>query len=145
MTTETHPALAAPARPDVKPLVAWIAASAAAMVIGALGPWASVADLVTVNGTEGDGWYIFGAGLLTAALAVPVLLRNTARRSLLIAAVVGAIATLITAVDLADISSFAGSDGFGSIVDTGWGLYLALAGSISVAVASVVAWVRTRA
>lgn len=146
MTTDTHPAFPQTAEaPSVKPLVLWIAASAAAMVVGALGPWAEVADLVSVNGTEGDGWLILGAGLLAAALALPVLLKGTARRSLIIAAVVGALGAIIAAVDLADISSFAGGGSvFGGVVDTGWGLYLALAGSISVSVASVVAWLRTR-
>ncbi len=145
MTTETHPALgASDAAATTKPLVIWIAVSAAAMVLGGLGPWADIADIATVNGTDADGWFIIVGGLLAAALALPVLLKGTARRSLLIAAGVGALATLIAAIDLADVEGLADGAVFGLTVETGWGLYLALAGSLSIAIASFVAWRKTR-
>ena len=106
---------------------------------------ASVADLVTVNGTEGDGWLIVGGGLLAAALALPVLLKGKPRRSLIVAAAVGALGAIIAAVDLSDISGFAGGEALGVVVDTGWGLYVALIGSLSLMVSSAIAWLRTRA
>ncbi len=144
MTTHTSPLAPAAERADHRPLVLWIGISAALMVLGGLGPWATIADVATVNGTDADGWFLIVGGLLAAALALPVLLRGKARRSLLIATGVGAIATLIAAVDLADVNGLGGAEVFGLAVDTGWGLYLSLLGSLSVAVASLVAWLKTR-
>ncbi len=144
MTTDTAAAFGSAESADHKPLAIWVALSAAAMVIGGLGPWASIADVATVSGTDADGWFLIGGGLLAAALALPVLLKGRARRSLIVATAVGALATLIAAVDIADVNGLAGSEVFGLTVDTGWGLSLALIGSMSVAAASLTAWLKTR-
>jgi hypothetical protein len=114
------------------------------MVVGAVGPWASVLGILTINGTDDgkDGWIVIAAGALVAVFLVPFAI--TRRRWLLLPPVLAAAAGAVTAgYDISDIKSLAPSEG-GRAIDTEWGIYVALAGSIVVAVACVVAFFEAR-
>lgn len=120
------------------PKAFWLAAaSVAAMVVGATGPWARALGVVTVDGTDDgkDGWIVLGAA---AAAAVFLLLFLIVRKVLLFVFVLlaGAAAAATAGYDIGDIKSLAPSEG-GSVVDTEWGIYLALAGSIGLVLAAV--------
>ena len=54
----------------------WAAGSLVLMVVGAFGPWATVADL-TIHGTDGgrDGWVVVGAAGI-AALCLLLYIRS---------------------------------------------------------------------
>ena len=119
----------------------WAIASGIVMVVGGFGPWARVLGLVSLNGTEGDGWIVIGAAVV--ALAV-ILLRQRLEHGLwlLILAFVAAVIGAVTAIyDWNNISGFANESG---IVETAWGVYFAAVGSVSLALASVGLALETR-
>lgn len=134
----------------------WAAVSAVALIVGALGPWATV-DLGFVNesvsGTErgGDGTVVIvGAVLVLACL---VAWAAFARRNLwglvVVAAIIGAIMVVLAVVDANSatngdflVSSF--RDQFKDSIKVGWGLYLVGAAGISLLAASVVLVLTTR-
>ena len=110
------------------------------MVIGAVGPWATVLGLITINGTDGgrDGWIVIGAAVFAAILLLAYSRRR--RRWLLVFPVLAGLAGAGTAgYDIVDIGRrFSGSSFGGSaLVSIGWGIYVALIGSVSLAVAGV--------
>src|SRR5262245_5278375 len=80
----------------------WVMASAAAMVLGAFGPWATVFGLVSVNGTAGDGWIVIVAAIVGAGVVflrqrrswnlVPILVAE-------LAAIVGATTAIYHWID----------------------------------------------
>jgi hypothetical protein len=112
----------------------WAVASCAAMLVGGFGPWARVLGLVSVNGTEGDGWIVIGAAVVALVL---ILLRQRRDRGLwlVVLAFLAAVIAAATAIyDWNNIASFAGASG---LVDTSWGIYFAAIGSVSLALASV--------
>lgn len=117
----------------------WVGASLVLMVIGAVGPWAKVLNLITINGTDGgrDGWIVIGAAAFAAILLLVYSWRR--RRWLLILAVLAALAGAATAAyDIVDIGRrFSASNGGGELVSVGWGVYVALIGSVSLAIAGV--------
>ena len=118
----------------------WAAASLVLMVIGAVGPWAKVLGTITINGTDGgrDGWIVIGAAAVAAILLLVYSRRR--RRWLLVLSVLAGLAGAGTAAyDLVDIGSrFPGSSFGGSgLVSVGWGIYVALIGSVSLVVAAV--------
>jgi uncharacterized membrane protein len=124
----------------------WAAGSLVLMVVGAFGPWASVADLLTINGTDGgrDGWVVVGAAGV-AALVLLLYLRFRRAWLVLLALLAGVAGTATAAYDLIDIRSLASGDElFGGVVGTAWGIYAALVGSISLALASVALLVEGR-
>jgi hypothetical protein len=131
-----------------------VAASVVLMVAGGLGPWAEVAvgsvpldelpeSATTVWGTEGDGWILVGAAGL-AALFVILYLRRRRGWMLVLPLVAGLAGVATTLVDLANIDDVA-SDGFGQgfamifdfSVSAQWGIYVALAGSLGLVLASI--------
>jgi len=115
----------------------WSAGSVVLMVVGAFGPWASVADLVTVHGTDGasDGWIVVGAA---AVAVIAMLFYRRQRRWLLVLPLLAGIAgAATTAYDISNANELASSELFGSIVSVEWGIYVALAGSISLALSSL--------
>ena len=127
----------------------WAVGSMVLMVIGAFGPWAKVLGIATVNGTDGgrDGWIVVGAAVVAAAVIATFL--RWPRRWLLTLPILAGIAGAATAAyDINDINSLAPSSDslFGDVdvVDTGWGIYLALVSSVSLAVASIALWVETK-
>jgi hypothetical protein len=110
------------------------------MVVGALGPWATALNFISVSGTRGDGWIVIAAALV----GVACLWGCVARPSLLagcVAAVCGVAATAVSAIDLHQLSSGASVNFFGTrmnLVQPGWGIYADLAASVAF-VATVVA------
>lgn len=125
----------------------WIAASLALMVVGAFGPWVKAFGLVTINGTDGgrDGWVVIGAALVAA---VPLLIYGKVRRRWLLALPVlaGLAGAATAAYDISDIGRLGSGSVFGGgeTVSTGWGIYVALVGSVSLTLASLVLMVSRR-
>jgi len=122
----------------------WAGASLAVMVVGAVGPWATALG-TTIHGTDGgrDGWYVIGAAGVSALL---LLIYARARRwwLLVIPLLAGLGMSVGVAYDLVDIRTrFAGSVlGGNELISADWGIYLALAGSVSLAAAAVALAVR---
>lgn len=99
-------------------------AAAALLVVGGLGPWVKF-GVFSAAGTEGDGWFLIGAGLVAAFLLVRLNSRDgeADRWAWLIpiAGAVGAIVGLYHVVDLLKAE----------FVSVGWGLWVgAVAGVI---------------
>jgi hypothetical protein len=119
----------------------WIVTSLALMVVGAFGPWSSVLDVETINGTDGggDGWIVVGAAVVAVlALLVYVKLR---KRWLLVGSLLAGLAGAATAAyDISNIQSVA-IYGVG-VADPQWGIYVALIGSVSLALAFLVLAIR---
>jgi hypothetical protein len=119
----------------------WTAASALLMVVGGFGPWATALG-ITVSGTDGgDGWFLIIPGLLAGALLFRQVARPEARWPSIVILLLGALGALVAFVDLNDISSL-GNTLLGDVVDTGWGLYLSTAASLSLVLAAVVTLIR---
>jgi hypothetical protein len=120
----------------------WGLASVVVMAIGAFGPWAKILNLVTVNGTDesGDGWIVIGAAIVGAiALA---LWRAQGRNWLALAAVAAAAALATTIYDRVDLErTTTNGVNVGALIDAGWGIYVAMIGSLSLGIAAVVGWI----
>lgn len=111
------------------------------MLIGGFGPWAKVFGLVTISGTDdgGDGWIVIVAAAIGA---VSLFLWQRRSRRWLILAVVAAGAALATTIyDRIDLErTTEGGLDVGSLVDPGWGIYVAMIGSASLAAAAAAGW-----
>lgn len=121
-------------------VVGWGLVSAIVMVIGSFGPWAKVLGLITVNGTDdgGDGWVVIVAA---AVGAVALLLWRVRSRRWLILTVIAAAAGLATTIyDRVDLEGTTDGLDVGSLVDAAWGIYVAMIGSASLALAATVGW-----
>jgi hypothetical protein len=137
----------------IEPAFWWAAASAVLMIIGAFGPWAKIKPLsaiplpgppppglpditITISGTDaGDGWTIVVLALVGgAALFAGRLLRL--RWGPLVAAAAGAVSFGITIYDNSDLASTVDRTPLKNFIDPGWGVFLALGASVSLAVAS---------
>jgi hypothetical protein len=109
------------------------------MIIGGVGPWATVLDIVTVNGTNGDGWLVIAAALIAGIM---LLVWNGRRRAvwpLVVAAVLGVLSALVAIVDLASIEDLVEDEFRGTeVVDAAWGIYLALIASLALTIAAAV-------
>lgn len=112
------------------------------VVIGSIGPWATVANS-SVGGLDGDGWITLVLALLTGGFAAGVFApASVARIMRWLVLPWTLIALLVTVIDIVDISSTSSefsnqfSDDIFSL-SVGWGLWLALAGSIVTLVAAV--------
>jgi hypothetical protein len=123
-------------------LATWVLASGALMVIGAFGPWLKIFGL-SVSGTDGsnDGWFVVVAGLLGSLLFYLARERMAGALWPVVAGLVGVFTTLHDrqhfrhAIDQGGI--------FGQeLIKIGWGLYLALFASASMAVAGIVWGIR---
>jgi hypothetical protein len=127
----------------------WAVGSIVLMLVGAVGPWAKVLGIVTVNGTDDgkDGWIVVGAAAV-AAIVIGFFVRWPRRWLLALSILAGIAGAATAAYDINDINSLAPSSDslFGSVdvVDIGWGIYLALISSISLIVASIAMWIATR-
>lgn len=122
----------------------WAVASLVVMVVGAVGPWAEVLS-VTIDGIDGsrDGWVVIGAAAVAALL---LLVFAVARRAWLAVfpLLAGAVGGATAGYDISDIRSLASETIGGRLVETEWGIYVALAGSISLIVASLALMVEGR-
>jgi hypothetical protein len=130
----------------VKPIhvLWWGLVSAVVMVIGSFGPWAKVLGLVTVNGTDegGDGWVV----IVAAAIGVVALFlwRTRSRRWLILTVVAAAAALATTIYDRVDLEGTTDGVDVGALVDASWGIYVAMIGSASLALAAIVGWMLTQ-
>jgi hypothetical protein len=109
-------------------------ASAAVAVLGSFGPWAKVLGIISVNGTDGDGWLVIVATLVAVALVILRERRGLRVWSLILAAVAGGVGAATAIYDWTDLSRVADELG---IVDAGWGIYLATFGSVSLVLACI--------
>ncbi len=118
---------------------AWTGASLLLMAIGAMGPWATVLALM-IHGTDGsrDGWVVIGAAVV-AILTLLLFARFRRKWLLVFPLLAGAAGAATAGYDISDIKSLAsGETALGSdLVHVDWGVYVALVGSISLAVASL--------
>ena len=114
------------------------------MVVGAFGPWAKVL-IITINGTDDgkDGWVVVGAAAV-AAVFLGLYLWRRKTWLLILPTLAGCLAAATAGYDISDINSLAASELGGDAVSTEWGIYVALAGSISLILASVALIVETR-
>jgi uncharacterized membrane protein len=106
------------------------------MVVGAVSPWAKVLGVITINGTTGgrDGWVVIGAAAV--ALLILIVIAMTRRRWLaLIPLLAGGVGAATAAYDITDINGLYQ----GGVASAQWGIYVALAGSIMLILASI--WV----
>jgi hypothetical protein len=120
----------------------WGLASVVVMVIGAFGPWAKILGLITVNGTDesGDGWIVIGAAIVGAIAFA--LWRAQGRNWLALAALAAAAALATTIYDRVDLErTTANGVNVGALIDAGWGIYVAMIGSLSLGIAAVVGWI----
>jgi hypothetical protein len=122
-------------------LAVWIEASAAAMVVGVFGPWVRVAGHAVPGTDAGNhGWIVLAAALAAAAV---VWFRRTTRSAGVYVAALAAVAFAAVVYDRSHLGDLIGG---GTVVTaaarSGWGLEVALAGSISLAVAGA-AWALT--
>ena len=122
----------------------WADTSFVLMAVGAFGPWATaeVGPLsVTANGTEGgkDGWLVVGAAVV-AAVALALFLVFRRRLLAVLALLAGCAGAAVAAYDVADIETTEPR----ALYSAGWGIYLALAGSISLVLASIALILETR-
>jgi hypothetical protein len=117
----------------------WGMLSAAAMIVGGFGPWATLLG-VSVSGTDGDGWII----IVLAAFALLCVLGEHQHRVLaLLSLIAGVTGVAITLYDRSNLTSAVDEAGaFGALAQVGWGLNLALAASASLAIHAVVAATR---
>ena len=112
----------------------WAVASAAVMVLGSFGPWAKVLGIISVNGTDGDGWIVIVAAIVAIGLITLRERRGLRLWSLILAAVAGALAAATAIYDWTDLNRVADETG---LVDAGWGIYLATIGSVSLVLACI--------
>jgi hypothetical protein len=117
----------------------WALASAAFMIIGGLGPWAT-AFTVSVSGTSGDGWFLIVGGLAAGAEAVRRMLAPRRLIGMIGMAVVGVVCAIVAIVDFGSFSD----DLTDVVADPGWGLYLSLIASLSLCAATTVLLVQHR-
>lgn len=124
-------------RPALPKTFWWAAASIVLMAVGAFGPWATVLGVVTYSGTDANaGWTVIVAAAI-GAIAVGLLVRWRRRWLCVVPFLAAAAGAATAAYNIHDISSFNTSLGGVDLMSTGWGIYVALAGSISLLLASL--------
>jgi Domain of unknown function (DUF4234) len=130
-------------RPALPKTFWWAAASVVLMPIGAFGPWATVLDVVTFSGTDGNaGWTIVGAAAI-GAIAVGLFVVWRRRWLCLVAFFAAAAGAATAAYNINDISSSNTSLEGADLMSTEWGIYVALAGSIGLLLASLALGIQT--
>jgi hypothetical protein len=127
-------------------VMTWVLGSAALMVLGAFGPWVKAFGM-SASGTDGsnDGWLVVGAAVIGGGLFA--LARNSKRLSGLVAVLGGVLGVVATLYDRHHVQSAIQDGGalVQGLVQIGWGLNLALAASVSLAVAGIVSQTSVRA
>ena len=119
----------------------WGVASVVVMVIGSVGPWARILGTVSINGTDDghDGWVVIVAAVIGAA-GLFMFWRGM-RWGLILSVLAAGVGLATTIYDRIDLErTFEGT----SIVEPGWGIYVAMLGSASLALAAVLAWMVSR-
>ena len=116
----------------------WLEVSAAVMVVGVYGSWVTVGGSGVPGTTDGTrGWIVLAAGLAAAAV---VWFRRATRSAGVYVFLAGVAAVAAVAYDRTHLNDAIGAGAAGAAAaHAGWGLNLALAGSVSLAVAGA-AW-----
>jgi len=124
----------------------WLLGSAALMIVGGFGPWATAFGGLSVSGTNGDGGFLIVGGVLAVALTIRHATRNgDAWWPMIVATVIGVICVIVAIVDLASISSITeDNELLGDVLDPGWGLWMSVVAAGSLALASLTALVTRR-
>jgi hypothetical protein len=113
----------------------WAAVSTGAMAIGPFGPWVTVLGAFTARGTDdGAGWKVVGAAVV-AAFALGLLLRWRKRWLCIVPLLAAVLGVAISAYNLYDISTYSDTVLGAKLEEAEWGLYVALLGSSSLALA----------
>ena len=112
------------------------------MVLGSIGPWVDVGGLVRIGGTDDgrDGWVVIGAA---AVGALAFLLWMRGRRWSILAALAAGVGVATTVYDRLDLEGTVSGVDVGRFLEATWGLYLAMAGSASLAAAAIASWLVT--
>jgi hypothetical protein len=131
-----------------QPASFWLASLASlGMIIGGVGPWATEFGFVSVSGTSMHGWREVLVGVVGLAMLGLHQLRG-ARLPLILAGVAGALGAIGAIAALDKINSGGAVTVLGQqyrYLDPAWGLYLVLAGAITlVCSASALAWRASR-
>jgi hypothetical protein len=116
----------------------WIEASAAVMIVGVFGSWATVGGS-GVSGTSAGsrGWVVLTAALLAGAV---LLFRRGTRSAGVYVAAIGIVAVAAVAYDRTHLGDAIGaSSATEAAARAGWGVNLALGASVSLTVAGL-AW-----
>jgi hypothetical protein len=136
-----QPALPTPtADSNARPTAFWVASAAiVGMVVGAVGPWATVLNIdIDGTGSGRDGTLVIVLAAISAALLI--VFATTGRRWPLIVTVVMAIlSVIICIVDIGNVNDVSTSTSLAPSlgISVGWGLYVALAASAVLGIAAL--------
>ena len=121
----------------------FIIISAAVAILSSFLPWASLNagafGSYSVNGLNGDGWFILILAVVALVLACLSDVKTSMPKGLAIGVIVsGAIATVVALIDVFGVNKYtANFSGYG--VSIGFGLILALIASIAIVVTGLLA------
>lgn len=121
----------------------YILISAGVAILGSLLPWASLNagsfGSYSVNGYQGDGWFVIIAAIVSIVLACLNNMNKAMPKGFSIDVIVaGAIATLVTLNSLFNVNKYMSNFG-GYGISIGFGLILALLASIALVVTGLLA------
>jgi hypothetical protein len=127
-----------------QPTSLWLASLASlGIIIGGVGPWATAFGFISLSGTSMHGWRAVSVGAFGLAMLALHQLRG-ARLPLIAAAIAGALGAIQAISTLGEIHSGGAMTVLGQqyrYLDPAWGLYLVLAGAITLACcAAALAW-----
>ena len=121
----------------------FILISAGVAILGSLLPWASINagafGSYSMNGYQGDGWLVIIAAIVSIVLACLNNMNKAMSKGFSIGVIVsGAIATLVTLINLFNVNKYMSNFG-GYGISIGFGLILALLASIALVVTGLLA------
>ena len=121
----------------------FILISAGVAILGSLLPWASINagafGSYSMNGYQGDGWLVIIAAIVSIVLACFNNMNKAMSKGFSIGVIVsGAIATLVTLINLFNVNKYMSNFG-GYGISIGFGLILALLASIALVVTGLLA------
>lgn len=121
----------------------FILISAGVAILGSLLPWASINagafGSYSMNGYQGDGWFVIIAAIVSIVLACLNNMNKAMPKGFSIGVIVsGAIATLVTLINLFNVNKYMSNFG-GYGISIGFGLILALLASIALVVTALLA------
>lgn len=121
----------------------FILISAGVAILGSLLPWASLNagsfGSYSVNGYQGDGWFVIIAAIVSIVLACLNNINKAMSKGFSIGVIVaGAIATLVTLNSLFNVNKYMSNFG-GYGISIGFGLILAILASIALVVTGLLA------
>ena len=121
----------------------FILISAGVAILGSLLPWASINagafGSYSMNGYQGDGWLVIIAAIVSIVLACLNNMNKAMSKGFSIGVIVsGAIATLVTLINLFNVNKYMSNFG-GYGISIGFGLILAILASIALVVTGLLA------